>query len=312
VRIAFFGTPSFAVPSLDALVASRREVVGVVTQPDRPQGRGQRLTVGPVTVAARAHGIPILQPVTLSDPQAAASLRAWGPDIGVVVAYGQMIPAAMLDLPRHGLINVHASVLPAYRGAAPIHRAVMNGEVTTGVSIMRVAPKLDAGAVFAVRSCPIGADETSADVEARLSGLGAALLLEVLEAILAGRAVESPQDESAATYARKLTRDDSPLDWRRPALELHNQVRGLHPWPLASTVIAGARVIVHQTALGGTCQGTAPGVVAHVDKEHLTIAAGDGRSVALLRVQPEGRRAMATRDFLAGTRLSAGLPLAER
>jgi methionyl-tRNA formyltransferase len=310
MRVVFFGTPRFAVPTLDALVASRHRVVGVVTQPDRPHGRGQKVAPGPVKARvqelAQEPALPVAQPTTLAGPEIEATLRHWRPDIGVVVAYGLLIPRTLLTLPTHGLINVHASLLPTYRGAAPIHRAVMNGDDVTGVSIMRVAPKLDAGAVFAVTKCAIGPGESSVDVDNRLAHAGAALLLQVLDDIEGGRSVETPQDDTRATYAHKLTKAESPIDWTRPAAELHNKVRGLHPWPLASTTVAGARLIVHEAALAGPCPGVRPGEIARVDKDHLHVAAGDEHSLALLRVQPEGRRAMTIREFLAGATLRTG------
>jgi methionyl-tRNA formyltransferase len=292
MRVAFFGTPQFAVPSIEALLASRHVVCGVVTQPDRPRGRGHTVTDGPVKDVARRHQVPIEQPATLADPAIESALRAWAPDLGVVVAYGQLIPRPILALPPHGLINVHASLLPRYRGAAPIHRAVINGDTTTGVSIMRVAPKLDAGPVFASAARPIALSDTSEDVEHDLAHLGAQLLLEVMAAIDAGAAVETPQDDSTC-----------------PALDLHNRVRGLQPWPLAATEIRNARVIVLESAPLSYDGAEPPGTVVRVDHDHLHVAAGAGTCLALVRVQPEGRRPMAVRDFLAGNPVRLGQPL---
>jgi methionyl-tRNA formyltransferase len=236
----------------------------------------------------------------------------WAPDLGVVVAYGQIIPKALLDLPRLGMINVHGSLLPRYRGAAPVHRAVMNGDTVTGVTIMRVTPRLDAGAMFASVSREIAAGDTSGTVERDLSQLGARLLVDVVTRLASGTATETPQDENLATYAPKLTKADSDLDWTRPAAELHNQVRGLHPWPHASTRIDSARLIVLESAVVGApapagAEGDiAPGTIRHVGRDALHVAAGRDTTLALLRVQPEGKRPMAIRDYLAGTHLQPG------
>jgi len=233
--VAFFGTPQFAVPTLRRLVESRHRVCGVVTQPDRPRGRGQKVTVAPVKAMAIERGIPVIQPERLKEPGVAGTLRAWAPDIGVVAAYGRLIPDSLLGIPRHGMINVHASLLPKYRGAAPVHRAVIDGETATGVTIMRVATLLDTGDMFARVTRTIDPDETSEAVERDLSELGATLLLDVLDAIEAGTATEVQQDHVAATYARKIAREDGLIDWTLPAGDIHNRVRGLDPWPHAFT-----------------------------------------------------------------------------
>ncbi len=264
---------------------------------------------------ARERHLPIAQPATLRDPGVREGLEAWAPDLGVVVAYGQIIPKTLLDLPRLGMINVHGSLLPRYRGAAPVHRAVMNGDTLTGVTIMRVTPRLDAGAMFASVSREVAASDTSETVEHDLSRLGARLLVDVVARIASGTATETPQDESLATYAPKLTKAESDLDWTRPATELHNQVRGLHPWPHASTRIDSARLIVLQSAVvdahdapapAGAQADAAPGTIRHVGRDALHVAAGSGSTLALLRVQPEGKRPMAIRDYLAGAHLQPG------
>lgn len=300
VRVAFFGTPQFAVPSLEALLGSRHTVCGVVTQPDRPRGRGQHVTEGPVKALAVSRHLPVLQPAALKDPAVEATLRAWTPDLGVVVAYGQLVPDALLALPRLGLINVHPSLLPKYRGAAPVHRAVIAGETTTGVSIMRVGPRLDAGAVFATATRAIGPDETSDAVETDLSRTGARLLVEVVDALAAGTATETAQDEALATYARKLTKTEGVLDWTQPARTLHNRVRGLHPWPHASTYLGGARLIVLESAPADDVHTKPPGTIVRADRDTLQVAAGGHTTLALLRVQLEGRRPMSIREFMAG------------
>jgi methionyl-tRNA formyltransferase len=280
--------------------------VGVVTQPDRPRGRGQRVTDAPVKAAAVAHALPVLQPDTLRAGDVAAVLAAWAPDLGVVAAYGQLIPTAMLSLPRHGMINVHASLLPKYRGAAPVHRSILAGDLETGVTIMRVAPKLDAGAMLAKVTVPIGSDQTSEELEHALAAAGARLLVDVVDAIAMGTAHEEPQEERLATYAPRLTKEEGLLDWREPAARLHDRVRGLYPWPHAYTYAGGERFILWKTAVLSEPSGAAPGTVTQADETGLHVAAGDGHAVAILEIQPEGRRPMPARDFLRGHPLRVG------
>jgi methionyl-tRNA formyltransferase len=301
LRVVFFGTPDFAVPSLEALLDSHHAVVGVVTQPDRPRGRGQRVSESPAKRAALARGIPVLQPDRLKDESFLASLRAWRADAGVVAAYGKILPAAVLETPALGLINVHASLLPRHRGAAPVHRAVIAGDAETGVSIMRVVQALDAGGVFKTAIRPIGPDDTSADVEYDLARLGAALLLDVLGQLAAGTAVEVPQDDTTATYAHRLRKEEGLVDWRAPAAAIHNQVRGLQPWPMAWTSLGGRRLIVIRTRAvpEAADSGLAPGSMVHLAKDAFRVQTGSGL-LDVLTVQPEGRRAMAARDFAAG------------
>jgi methionyl-tRNA formyltransferase len=306
LRVVYFGTPAFAVPTLEALVASRHQVVAVVTQPDRPRGRGHRISESPVKALAGRHGLPLLQPDRLKTPEALDAIRAFAPDLGVVAAYGKILPQALLDIPGLGLLNVHASLLPAYRGAAPVHRAVMAGERVTGVTIMRVVLALDAGPTLSAHERPIDPDETSEDVERDLARVGAPLLLSAVEALAAGRAVETPQDDTKASYAARLTKADSPMDWRRPAQALHDQVRGLHPWPHASTVLDGARYLVHRTSAAPGAHGVEPGTVLEAAGGTFTVAAGGGTALAVIAIQPEGRRVMQVREFLAGRRIPAG------
>ena len=301
LRLVFFGTPDFAVPSLEALLRSRHAVVGVVTQPDRPRGRGQHVTDSPVKQAAAAAGVPVLQPDRLKDEAFLAALHALHADAGVVAAYGKILPAAVLASPRLGLINVHASLLPRHRGAAPVHRAVLAGDAETGVSIMRVVQALDAGGVFATGTRPIGPDDTSAEVEHDLARLGASLLLEVLDQLASGSAVETPQDDGAATYAHRLRKEEGLIDWRAGAAAIHNQVRGLQPWPMAWTFIGGQRLIIIRTRIAPETadSGRVPGSILQVSRDAFRVQTGAGL-LDVLTVQPEGRRAMAARDFAAG------------
>jgi methionyl-tRNA formyltransferase len=304
LRIVFFGTPAFAVPTLDALLASPHSVVAVVTQPDRPRGRGHKIEDAPVKAHALAASIPVLQPDRLKDPQFVAALRGLGADVGVVAAYGRILTDDVLAAPRLGMLNVHASLLPKYRGAAPVHRAVMAGESRTGVTIMRVVKALDAGPMLAAAPRPIASDETSDAVERDLARLGAALLVASLDAVAAGRAVETPQDESAATYAPRLTKDDAIVDWSRPAVAIHDQIRGLHPWPHAASVVRGRRLILLRSSPTAAAA-PSPGAVLEAHGDRLIVGTGAG-ALALLQVQPEGKRPMNAREFLAGRPLSVG------
>ena len=309
--VVFFGTPQFAVPTLQQLLASRHRVSGVVTQPDRPRGRGQKITDAPVKALALDRGLPVIQPDRLREPRVADTLRSWEPEIGVVVAYGRIIPENLLEIPRFGMINVHASLLPKYRGAAPIHRAVINGETETGVTIMRVARSLDAGDMFARLTRPIDPEETSDVVERDLSHLGARLLLEVLDGIDAGTAIEEQQDHLAATLAPKITRDDGLIDWTMPAASVHNQVRGLYPWPHAFTYLDGSRLIVLRTKVVADSSttgraDTAPGTIVGVSRDAIQVATGSSERLSIDEVQPEGKRPMPVRDYLAGRPLQVG------
>lgn len=307
MRVLFFGTPAFAVPSLAALVeAPGIDVVGVVTQPDRPRGRGQRVTPGAVKAFAITHGLPVFQPARLAEPGVRDALAATAPDLGVVAAYGKLLPAWLLELPRGGMLNVHASLLPAYRGAAPVHRAVLDGRRETGVTIMRVVFALDAGPMLDRVVVPIAADATSDAVEQVLAERGATLLVDVLTRMARGPVEEVPQDDSQATYAAKITRADAPMDWRRPAPALHDQVRGLHPWPHASFVCRGLRVIAHRSAVPGEATTTEPGTVVAVSAGGIDIAAGDAQVLRLLTLQLEGGRPLDAAAFAAGRTLAAG------
>jgi len=306
--VVFFGTPQFAVPTLRRLLDSKHSVAGVMTQPDRPRGRGQKISHAPVKTLALERGIPVYQPDRLKPPEVAETLRAWQADLGVVAAYGRIIPEHLLTIPRFGMINVHASLLPKYRGAAPVHRAVINGETQTGVTIMRVVKELDAGGMFATVTRPIGPDETSDVVETALADMGAELLVTVVDQLPSGAAREEAQDETQATYAPRLTKEEGLIDWTQSALQIHNRVRGLYPWPHAYTFFKGTRLIVLRSAVtlrNAGASATSPGVILAVTSEAIHVATGDGE-LAILNVQPEGRRAMRAHDFLLGHRLATG------
>ncbi|HEU5258312.1 MAG TPA: methionyl-tRNA formyltransferase [Vicinamibacterales bacterium] len=307
----FFGTPQFAVPTLRRLLDSTHSVAGVITQPDRPRGRGQKITHAPVKALALERGIPVYQPDRLKPAEVADTLRGWGADLGVVAAYGRIIPEHLLTIPRLGMINVHASLLPKYRGAAPVHRAVINGDSQTGVTIMRVVKELDAGGMFATVTRPIGPDETSDVVESALADMGAELLVTIVEQLGSGNAREEPQDDTQATYASRLTKEEGLIDWTRSASDLHNRVRGLYPWPHAYTFFKGTRLIVLRSVVADArASATRPGTILRATSEAIHVATGDGE-LAILEVQPEGRRAMRAHDFLLGHRLATGETFSE-
>jgi methionyl-tRNA formyltransferase len=306
--IVFFGTPAFAVPTLEAIRASRHTVAAVVTQPDRPRGRGQKTTASPVKDAAAAAGLPVLQPASVKTPDFSTELASLNADIGVVAAYGQILTQQLLDTPRLGLINVHASILPRYRGAAPVHRAVINGDRETGVTIMRMVKALDAGPMIAVGRVSIGIETTSDELERELAGVGAQLLVRTLDDLEAGRATETPQDDAAATYAPRLAKDDGRIDWRWPAVRIHNLIRGLHPWPHAVTFASGTRLILHRSQLADDRSGNAAGTIIDAGPAGIRVATGDG-ALDLIELQAEGGRPMPAREFLAGHPLAPGTVL---
>jgi methionyl-tRNA formyltransferase len=305
LRVVFFGTPEFAVPTVDALLASRHTVVAAVCQPDRPRGRGHKVSIGAVKARALNAGVPVLQPERLKDDQFLAALREVEADLGVVAAYGKILTDAVLAMPRLGLINVHGSLLPRYRGAAPVHRAIIAGERETGITIMRVVKALDAGPMMATARRPIGADETSDDVERDLARIGASLLVTVVDQLADGTVRETPQDDAAATYAHRLTKEDSRFEWDWAAARIHNLIRGLRPWPHAETFIHGRRLILLRSAVSDEQSDAAPGTVLEARSGDLVVAAGSGR-VRLLELQAEGKRPMPAREFLAGHRVSPG------
>jgi len=306
MRVVFFGTPQFAVPSLEQLIQSAHDVVGVVTQPDRPRGRGQKVTDAPVKVTAVQHGLPVFQPARLRDPEVKETLTRWAPELGVVAAYGKILPESVLNLPRFGMINVHASLLPRYRGAAPVQRAVIDGMPETGVTIMRMVLDLDAGGMFAKVMRPIGSDETSDIVERDLAHLGASLLLHVIDDLAAGRAVEEPQNDSLSTYASKITKEEGLIDWTLAATDIHNRVRGLYPWPHAFSYLNGERLIVMRSHVAPEPTSADPGTIVDVSSGAISVATGHAERLAIDEVQPEGRRAMKVRDYLAGHPIQPG------
>jgi len=304
-RIVFMGTPEFAVPILQALVRTPYDVVGVVTQPDKPKGRKQVLTPPPVKEAALQYGIPVLQPEKIRRPEAVEAILAWRPDIIVTAAYGQLVPAPLLQAPRYGCINVHASLLPKYRGGAPIHWAIIRGEKETGITLMYMMERLDAGDIIAQQAVPINPDDTVGTLHDRLKEAGARLLVETLPALLDGAVKAVPQDESQATYAPNIRREDERIDWGRSAQDVYNQVRGLNPWPVAYTVFQNEIWKVWWAEPVDKEPGASPGTVIEVTPDSVVVACGE-KAVKLLEIQPAGKRRMAMADYLRGRTIRPG------
>lgn len=299
MRILFMGTPEFAVASLRRLVEAGHTICGVLTQPDKPRNRGHKVTFSPVKEYALSVGLDVYQPVTLRDEAALELVKGLAPELTVVAAYGKLLPEAILAVPPLGSINVHSSLLPKYRGAAPINWAILNGEETTGVSIMYMAKALDAGDVILQKSTPIGPDEDAPALTARLAQLGAEALSETVTALAAGTAARTPQNEAEMTYAPMLGRELSAMDWTRSAAAISCQVRGLIPWPCAQTEIAGTRFKVYRTAPGGATD-KAPGTLLSAGKQGIEVACGDGRSLYLTEIQAEGGKRMSAAAYLLG------------
>ncbi len=302
MRILFMGTPEFAVPSLEALVAAGHEVCGVFSQPDKPVGRHQnKLQPTPVKECALAHNIPVFQPVKMRDGTALAQIQALAPELIVVAAYGRILPDDILACPPKGCINVHSSLLPKYRGAAPINWAVINGDTVSGVTIMHMATELDAGDIIAQESTEIGPDETAEELYRRLSILGADLLVQAVSAIEAGLAQRTPQNGEEATLAPMLGKELSPMDWSRTAHALHCQVRGLLPWPVASTdKLTGETIKVYRTEETGDKTQAEPGTVLAAGKQGIDVACGEGTVLRITELQAPGKKRMKAADYLRG------------
>lgn len=312
MNIVFMGTPAFAVPSLEMLIAEGYTIAAVVTQPDRPQGRKKVLTPTPVKEAALRHGIPVLQPQRLRNPEAVAELAEYKPDLIVTAAYGQILPKSVLDMPALGCLNVHGSLLPAYRGGAPIQRSIINGESVTGITLMYMAEGLDTGDMIARTEVPIEDDDTAGTMFEKLSQAGAELLRRELPRLVKGKVEAEPQDDSKATYAPNLTRDDEKIDWSRTSREIYDQIRGLVPYSGGFTLWNGEVFKVWAAAKPDSAQkpsGDAqPGTVLELHETGIVVKTGDG-TLTLLTVQPSGKKAMDAAQFVRGTSLTAGTVL---
>lgn len=305
MRIVFLGSGAFAIPSFEAVIEAGHDVVALVTQPDREKGRGRALSPPPLKPVAEARGVAVHQPRRVREPAAQDALRALAPDIQVVVAYGQILPRSVIDIAPLGTVNVHGSLLPRYRGAAPIQWAIVNGERETGVTTMLIDEGLDTGPTLLSRATPIGPEETAAELEPRLAALGAAVLVETLEGIGAGTLKPVPQDHARATLAPIIRKEDGRLDWTLPAETLARRVRGFHPWPGTFTTWQGQplKVLRARPAPDGP---STPGEIVATDREGLVAGCGGGTRLRLLEVQPESRRPMSAAAFAAGLRPAPG------
>jgi methionyl-tRNA formyltransferase len=309
MRLVFMGTPDFATASLEALLRSDDSVIGIVTQPDRPKGRGHILTPSPVKLLALRDQIPLLQPLKMKDPEFLQALAGWEPDLIVVAAYGRILPPAILSFPPRGCINVHASLLPKYRGAGPIQWAIINGETETGITTMLMDEGMDTGAMLLQKAIPITPDDTAGTLSSHLAELGGRLLVETITRLKAGTLVPQPQDASRATLAPLLKKEDGMIDWTLPAMVLANRVRGLSPWPGAYTNVVGGEswTIWKVLALPGPIT-QPPGMIVAVTREVIHVATGDG-VLAITELQPANSRRMAASRYLAGHPVAVGLQL---
>ncbi len=302
LKIIFAGTPDFSVPPLERLMASDHRVVAVYTQPDRPAGRGRKIAASPVKVLAEARDIPVFQPKNFKAEEALLELESHGADLMVVVAYGLILPRRVLDAPRLGCVNIHASLLPRWRGAAPIQRAILAGDSESGITIMQMEEGLDTGPMLLKKRCPISAQDTGGSLHDRLSQLGAEALMEALPGIAERSLTEEPQDDSLANYADKLQKSEAVIDWGRSAGELDRQVRAFNPWPVAQTGFAGGMLRIWEAEpLPGIGEGQ-PGSVAATSKAGIDVITGDG-ALRIHTLQAPGKRAMSAADFLNAHKL---------
>ena len=311
MKLAFAGTPEFAAVVLDALVGSRHSIAAVFTRPDARAGRGRRVTESPVKRRAAAAGIVVRQPHSLRTPEAMESLAALEADVLVVAAYGFLLPAPVLSTPRLGCLNVHASILPRWRGAAPVHHALLAGDTRTGVSIMQMDAGLDTGPVLSTRTCDIAPDDTGGSLTGRLAALGAAALVDTLDALETGAVEARPQCEALATVAPKLSKAQAAIDWERPATEIERMVRAFDPWPVAYTFLPGADAPafrVWRAEIAAHDSDRAPGTVLACDRNGLVVSAAQG-AVRITEVQPAGARRMSAAEFVRGRRLARGTRL---
>jgi len=300
MRVVFMGTPDIAATCLKKVLADGFEIVGVYTQPDRPKGRGMKMVFSPVKEVAIANNIPVFQPENFRADADVEALAALKPDLIAVVAYGRILPQRVLDIPPLGCINIHASILPAYRGSAPYQWAVLDGLTETGVTAMYLCREMDAGDMIDVAKTPIGENETAGQLLDRLAVLGAALLTKTLTAIEKGDVTATAQDSSAATYAPMLDKSMCPIDWNKTAQQIHNHVRGMNPWPVATTELGSKRFKIHETVLVSETTGKAPGTVLELTKTGLKMACGDGGVIEIRQLQAEGGKRMAAPDYFRG------------
>lgn len=309
MRVVFLGTPEFALPPLRALLDSRYSVCAVITQPDRPAGRGRRLTAPPAKILAASRGIPVHQPLKIRAEENRALFEELAPDFLVVVAYGQILPGWLLELPRIAPVNIHASLLPRYRGAAPVAHAILSGDSATGVTTMWMEETLDTGPVLLQKMVPIPLESTCGELESKLSETGAELLLSTLEGLCNGTLKPRPQVSSQATMAPKITKEMAAIDWRHTAASIHNRVRAFNPWPIAFTEFQGEKLQILRSlpwsdpALGADCE---PGRLLRTTTSGIVIGCGRGTAIEILEVQLAGRKRIRGREFANGARLRPG------
>jgi methionyl-tRNA formyltransferase len=302
------GTPAFAVPSLEALLKSDEQVVGVVTQPDRPKGRGQELAISPVKTVCRRESIPVLQPLKMKDPAFLDALRAWQPDLIAVAAFGRILPAVILGMPPRGCINVHGSLLPKFRGAGPIQWAIMTGEAETGITTMLMDEGMDTGAMLLQETMPILPDDTAGSLSTRLADVGGRLLVETIKRLKEGTLAPIPQDHSQATLAPMLKKEDGLIDWTNTAVDLEHRIRGMAPWPGAFTFAGEERWTIWRATVTQLGPEALPGHVISADKEGIAVATGQG-ALLITELQPASSRRMAAAQYLAGHKISPGMRL---
>ena len=294
------GTPDIAATCLKKILADGFEVVGVYTQPDRPKGRGMKLVASPVKEVALANGIPVFQPENFRSDEDVQTLADLKPDVCAVVAYGRILPQRVLDIPTKGCINIHTSLLPQYRGSAPYQWAVLDGLKETGVSSMYLVREMDAGDIIDVSRTPIGENETAGELLDRLAVLGAELLSKTLGRMAGGEVAATPQDPTKVSFAPMLDKSMCPIDWSKPARKIHDQVRGLHPWPIATAELGGTKFKIHQTILVNDTTGKAPGTPIELNKKGLKVACGGGTVIEIRQLQAEGGKRMAAPDYFRG------------
>ncbi|QCJ42010.1 methionyl-tRNA formyltransferase [Bacillus sp. S3] len=312
-KIVFMGTPDFSVPVLRQIIDDGYEVIGVVTQPDRPVGRKRVLTPPPVKVEAMKHGIPVFQPEKIRQEDELAKILSLQPDLIITAAFGQILPKKLLDAPKFGCINVHASLLPELRGGAPIHYAIMQGKEKTGVTIMYMVEKLDAGDMLTNVEVPITEDDNVGSLHEKLSAAGSKLLSETLPQLLAGRLTPIPQDEAKATFAANIKREQERIIWEKTGEEIYNQIRGLNPWPVAFTTMEGQVIKIWQAEKNAGSKGQEPGTILKIESDGFTVNTGNETAIKIIELQPSGKTKMLSEQYLrgAGSKIVAGSRLGE-
>lgn len=309
MRIVFMGTPEFSVPCLERLISDGEQVVGVFTQPDKPKGRGYEMSFSPVKECALKYGIPVFQPKSMRDGEALKILEELKPDLNIVVAFGKILPAEILYFPTYNSINIHASLLPTYRGSAPIQWVILNGEEKSGVTSMLMDEGIDTGDMLIKREVDIGPDMTAGELHDRLSVMGADVLSDTVKALKSGKLKPEKQDDSLSNYAPMLSKELCPIEFTKSAKEVHNQIRGLSPWPIATTVIDGKVYKIHQSKLSDVNCGNCRSGQVVANNGVLTVACGDGKCIDILSIQAQGKKKMPVKDFLLGHKIDLGTVL---